>query len=83
MRTGDMCVLCYYIVYPWLILHPDNVYMSLSISGGDLTAKMNNPITSILRYEASNDTWHEAGHMQAGRILHAVAVMEDISHLCP
>ena len=60
-----------------------NVYLTLSIAGGDLTAKLNNPITNILRYEASNETWLEAGHMQAGRILHAVAVMEDISHLCP
>ena len=57
--------------------------MTLSIPGGDLTAGFNNPITDILRYEASNETWLEAGHMQAGRILHAVAVMEDISHLCP
>ena len=57
--------------------------MTLFIPGGDLTAGFNNPITDILRYEASNETWLEAGHMQAGRILHAVAVMEDISHLCP
>ena len=60
-----------------------NVYLTLSIAGGDLTTKLNNPITDILRYEASNETWQETGHMQAGRILHAVAVMEDISHLCP
>ena len=42
-----------------------------------------NSLSDILRYNNKNHTWEEVGHMREAREYHAVAVLEDVSHLCP
>lgn len=39
-------------------------------------------LSDILRYN-KNHTWEEVGQMKEARYYHAVAVMEDVSNLCP
>jgi len=39
-------------------------------------------LSDILRYN-KNHTWEEVGQMKEARRWHAVAVMEDVSNLCP
>ena len=39
-------------------------------------------LKDILRYN-KNHTWEEVGEMKEGRSDHAVAVLEDVSQLCP
>ena len=41
-----------------------------------------NYLSDILRY-TKNHTWEEVGQMKEERLLHAVAVLEDVSQLCP
>jgi len=41
-----------------------------------------NPLSDILRYN-KNHTWEEVGQMKEARRGHAVAVLEDVSQLCP
>jgi len=38
--------------------------------------------SDILRYN-KNHTWEEVGQMKKARYYHAVAVLEDVSNLCP
>ena len=40
-----------------------------------------NTLSDILRY--NNNTWEEVGQMKEARYNHAVAVLEDVSKLCP
>ena len=41
-----------------------------------------NFLKDILRYN-KNHTWEEVGQMKEARRYHAVAVLEDVSKLCP
>ena len=45
--------------------------------------KGGNPLSDILRYNNKNHTWEEVGQMKEARWGHAVAVLEDVSQLCP
>ena len=45
--------------------------------------KDGNPLSDILRYNNKDHTWEEVGQMKEAREDHAVAVLEDVSHLCP
>ena len=45
--------------------------------------KDGNPLSDILRYNKKNNTWEEVGQMKEARGWHAVAVLEDVSQLCP
>ena len=41
-----------------------------------------NYLKDILRYN-KNHTWEEVGQMKVERTYHAVAVLDDVSQLCP
>ena len=43
---------------------------------------LNNNLKDILMYN-KNDTWEEVGKMKEAKGGHAVAVLEDVSQLCP
>ena len=40
-------------------------------------------LNDILQYNTASHTWEEVGQMKAGRRSHAVAVLDDVSQLCP
>ena len=40
-------------------------------------------LNTILKYDATNQTWEEVGEMGEKRFGHTVALMEDVSKLCP
>ena len=40
-------------------------------------------LASILRYNVTENSWEEAGEMEAGRNYHQVATLRDVSSLCP
>jgi len=40
-------------------------------------------LNDILQYNTTSHTWEEVGQMKEARRLHAVAVLEDVSDLCP
>ena len=40
-------------------------------------------IDTILRYNASTDTWTEAGQLTEPHGYHASTAVADISHICP
>ena len=42
-----------------------------------------NSLSDVLRYNNKNYAWEKVGQMKEGRYNHAVAVLEDVSHLCP
>ena len=42
-----------------------------------------NYLSDILEYNKEDHTWQKVGEMKEGRSDHAVAVMADVSHLCP
>ena len=54
--------------------------MSLLFTGGDDSVDNEN---EILKYEITNDNWIRAGKMKERRRYHAVAVLKDVSQLCP
>ena len=39
-------------------------------------------LKDILQYNTASNTWEEVGQMKEGRVNHAVAVLDDVSHLC-
>ena len=40
-------------------------------------------LNDILKYNKKNLTWEKVGEMKVRRFQHAVAVLADVSHLCP
>ena len=40
-------------------------------------------LSEILEYNKKNHTWQKVGEMKERRDYHAVAVLADVSHLCP
>ena len=56
------------------MLNNDDIF-----AGGD----DGNYLTDILEYNKENHTWQKVGEMKERREGHAVAVMADVSHLCP
>ena len=42
-----------------------------------------NSLSDILKYNNKNHAWEEVGQMKEARYNHAVAVLEDVSQLCP
>ena len=42
-----------------------------------------NYLKDILKYDKRCNTWEEVGQMKEARGNHAVAVLEDVSQLCP
>ena len=40
-------------------------------------------LNTILKYDAINQTWEKVGKMGEKRVGHTVALMEDVSKLCP
>ena len=54
--------------------------MSILFTGG---ADRWDTLNDILKYEITNDTWIPAGKMKERRRYHAVAVLKDVSQLCP
>ena len=53
--------------------------MSLLFTGGD-----DGPyLDEILKYDKRSKTWIPAGKMKERRNYHAVAVLKDVSQLCP
>ena len=40
-------------------------------------------MSDILQYNTTSHTWEEVGQMKQARAGHAVAVLEDVSQLCP
>ena len=53
--------------------------MSLLFTGGDDGPSLN----EILKYDKRSKTWMPAGKMKKRRAWHAVAVLKDVSQLCP
>ena len=70
----------YYIILSislYLIMFIMTIYLFAGGKDGD-----QNSLADILRYN-KNHTWEEVAQMKEGRYYHAVAVMEDVSNLCP
>ena len=42
-----------------------------------------NVSNNILRFNPAEEVWEKVGQMRDARIFHAVAVLEDVSYLCP
>ena len=40
-------------------------------------------LSDILQYNPTSHTWEEVGQMKEARYNHAVAVLENVSDLCP
>ena len=65
-----------------------NVYNDDIFAGGSDVQDMNdnsdsNYLSDILQYNTTSHTWEEVGQMKEARGWHAVAVLEDVSNLCP
>ena len=60
----------------------DSLLKSSVLSSGYPVRILGNSLKDILRYN-KNHTWEEVGEMKEGRSDHAVAVLEDVSQLCP
>ena len=58
-----------------LFVYNDDIFTGGRDNGG-------NSLRSILRYNNMDHTWEEVGQMKEAREDHAVAVLEDVSHLC-
>ena len=54
--------------------------MTIIFAGGE--DNDDNSLKDILRYN-KNHTWEKIGQMKDARRGHAVAVLDDVSHLCP
>lgn len=59
-----------------------SVENSIFVFGGDYNYGYRNSLSDILRYN-KNHTWEEVAQMKGARRWHAVAVMEDVSNICP
>ena len=55
--------------------------MSVLFTGG--TEDGSNAVNEILKYDKRSKTWIQAGKMKERRREHAVAVLKDVSQLCP
>ena len=74
-------ILCYINIEHLIVSY--NVYNDHIFTGGsDKGQYFRNVLKNILRYN-KNHTWEEVGEMKEGRSDHAVAVLEDVSQLCP
>ena len=65
----------------------EHLILSLHVDNGDIftggyDGDGDNYLKDILRYN-KNQTWENVGQMQAARGYQAVAVLEDVSQLCP
>ena len=62
----------------------EHLILSLHVDNGDIfTGGYDDGVLKdILRYN-KNHTWEEVGKMKVGRTWNAVAVLEDVSQLCP
>ena len=40
-------------------------------------------LKDIMQYNTANHTWEEVGQMKEARSSHAVAVLDDVTKLCP
>ena len=45
--------------------------------------KDDNALSDILQYNKESHTWQKVGDMKERRSYHAVAVLSNVSHLCP
>ena len=66
------------------IINIEHLIVSYNVYNDDIFAGGydRNYLKDILRYN-KNHTWEEVGQMKEGRDHHAVAVLEDVSSLCP
>ena len=60
-------------------------YQPLDIIGSFLSGGYDGSffLNSILRYNATNNTWQEAGQMKEKRSRHSVGLIEDVTKHCP
>ena len=72
-------ILCYLNIEHLIVSY--NVYNDDIFSGGEDGSY--NYHSDILQYNTASHTWEEVGQMKEARSDHAVAVLDDVSQLCP
>ena len=70
-------ILCYINIEHLIVSY--NVYNDDIFTGG----YYGSPLKDILQYNTASHTWEEVGQMINFRKFHAVAVLDDVSQLCP
>ena len=60
-----------------------STYINYDIFTGGAPVEDTPPLNEILQFNAANHTWSEVGQMKETRVYHAVAVLDDVSKLCP
>ena len=70
-------ILCYINIEHLIVSY--NVYNDDIFAGG----YDGSSLSDILQYNTTSHTWEEVGQMKEARSYHGVAVLEDVSHLCP
>ena len=58
-----------------------NVYNDDIFTGGNKGSS--GYLKDILQYNTASHTWEEVGQMKEARVNHAVAVLDDVTKLCP
>ena len=72
-------ILCYINIEHLIVSY--NVYNDDIFTGG--WDESYSSLSDILQYNSTSNTWEEVGQMKQARTEHAVAVLEDVSDLCP
>ena len=72
-------ILCYINIEH--IIVSCNVYNDDIFTGG--SAGVSSNPKDILQYNTASHTWEEVGQMKEARADHAVAVLDDVTKLCP
>ena len=70
-------ILCYINIEHLIVSY--NVYIDHLFTGGE----DGSDLSDILQYNTTSHTWEEVGQMKQARAEHAVAVLKDVSQLCP
>ena len=71
-------ILCYINIEHLIVSY--NVYNDDIFTGGNDGSSY---LKDILQYNTASHTWEEVGQMKEARHSHAVALMDDVSQLCP
>ena len=71
-------ILCYINIEHLIVTY--NVYNDDIFKGGKYGGSA---LKDILQYNTASHTWEEVGQMKKARGFHAVALLDDVSQLCP
>ena len=71
-------ILCYINIEHLIVSY--NVYNDHIFAGG---YALGSELRDILQYNTTSHTWEEVGQMKEARYYHGVAVLKDVSQLCP